>query len=128
MINEEKITPQVKFCLLLLDIKYRSLDPDRVIIRRSISKRTLEIESGRYRRWRNAVLKRDNYTCQWCKTIEKPMRVHHILMWSKYPKKRYKLNNGITLCIDCHKDVTGEEYRFELIFKGIAEANKICQK
>lgn len=58
--------------------------------------------------WRNKVFERDNYTCQRCgarngsgKTIY--LTAHHIKSWAKYPKLRWTLNNGITLCRECHK-------------------------
>ncbi len=53
--------------------------------------------------WRTKIFKRDNYTCQICGLKGGKLQVHHIKSWSKYPALRYKLNNGISVCIPCHK-------------------------
>lgn len=65
-------------------------------------------ESKSYKEWRTAVFKRDNYTCQECgiksgngKTIE--LNPHHIKAFTDYPELIFDVNNGKTLCIDCHK-------------------------
>jgi 5-methylcytosine-specific restriction endonuclease McrA len=55
-----------------------------------------------YREFKKNVLKRDNYTCQYC-GHRRDLVVHHIdgYNWSK--EKRTDLSNGITLCESCHK-------------------------
>jgi len=52
--------------------------------------------------WRSRVLKRDN-KCINCNR-KSNLQAHHI--WSKttYPDKKLKLNNGVTLCKQCHRD------------------------
>jgi len=55
--------------------------------------------------WRKDVFERDNWTCQLCGKRGGNIEAHHKKGWAKYPKLRYKLNNGITLCIPCHKKV-----------------------
>ena len=56
-----------------------------------------------YRKWRMSVLERDNYTCQRCGAINTNFNVHHISHWATDITKRYDVDNGITLCMDCHK-------------------------
>lgn len=65
--------------------------------------------SYKYRIWRNEVFKRDDYTCQGYKfgyncrcKVKDNLTAHHVKPWSKYPKDRFKVNNGITLCNECH--------------------------
>lgn len=54
-----------------------------------------------YKNNHEAVLNRDNYTCQCCKAKKGTMHVHHIVYRSNGGSD--KMNNLITLCEDCHK-------------------------
>ena len=61
-----------------------------------------------FRLWREQVFRRDNYTCSECgiksglgKAIY--LNPHHIKSFSEFPELRFSLENGITLCEDCHK-------------------------
>ena len=56
-----------------------------------------------YEDWRKMVLERDNYTCQECNQIGGRLEVDHIKSFSLYPELRFDINNGRTLCHDCHK-------------------------
>ena len=57
-----------------------------------------------YKLWGIEVFERDNYTCI-CgfKGNKGYITAHHIKSWAKHKKLRYKLDNGLTLCEDCHK-------------------------
>ncbi len=68
--------------------------------------------SMEYKLWREAVLKRDNYTCIWCgrsrgwsKKEKKQVKIQadHIKPFAYYPELRFAIDNGRTLCLDCHK-------------------------
>lgn len=61
-----------------------------------------------YRLWRTSVFERDDYTCVFCGLKSgngKAVTLHadHIKPFSLYEELRFDLNNGRTLCIDCHK-------------------------
>jgi len=65
-------------------------------------------ESSEYRQWREAVFKRDNYTCQDCGARTIPgkqvfLQADHIKPFSLFPELRFEISNGRTLCLDCHK-------------------------
>jgi len=61
--------------------------------------------SYRFREWRESVFERDNYTCQNCGLRGVFLHPHHVLSFAKYPEIRFDVDNGKTLCIDCHKYV-----------------------
>lgn len=69
-----------------------------------------QLASGKrdYILWRTAVFMRDNYTCQECgdkssKDHRVTLNADHIKPWALYPDLRYAIDNGRTLCVDCHK-------------------------
>ena len=56
-----------------------------------------------YKEWRKAVFERDDYTCSLCgQRGSTVLHAHHILPWQEYPILRFVVDNGITLCKDCH--------------------------
>ena len=64
--------------------------------------------SSKYIQWRKAVFERDNYTCQRCGARNGNgkrviLQAHHIKSFAEYPELRFDINNGITLCLSCHK-------------------------
>lgn len=57
-----------------------------------------------YKRWRKDVFFRDNFTCQHCGDNKGGnLNAHHIKPFANYIELRLVLDNGITLCEDCHK-------------------------
>ncbi len=58
--------------------------------------------SARYQKWRMSVFERDNYTCQVCGNRGGTLNAHHLIKWSEDKRKRYDVDNGMTLCIKCH--------------------------
>jgi 5-methylcytosine-specific restriction endonuclease McrA len=53
--------------------------------------------------WRNKVFIRDDFTCQICNHKGDELNAHHLYSFKKYEELRYEVDNGITLCGDCHR-------------------------
>lgn len=72
---------------------------------KSLEERLNERKYPEYYEWRRAVYDRDNYTCQVCSDDSGGNLVaHHIFNYSEHEALRIDVNNGITLCSDCHKE------------------------
>lgn len=57
-----------------------------------------------YNAWRKSVFERDNYTCQACKKRGGYLIAHHKNSFIANPEQRTLLENGSTLCQNCHND------------------------
>jgi len=66
-------------------------------------------ESTAYKNWRKDVFERDQYTCQCCGAKCAKINAHHIRHFSDHPDCRLDVENGVTLCVDCHKEVHRHE-------------------
>jgi 5-methylcytosine-specific restriction endonuclease McrA len=69
-----------------------------------------------YKTWRTVVFKRDDWTCQGCGARSGngrgvKLEAHHLKSFTKYPKLRFEVTNGITLCKPCHGEETGKAMR-----------------
>jgi HNH endonuclease/NUMOD3 motif-containing protein len=69
--------------------------------------------SFEYKLWRESLFKRDNYACVWCgvksgngKAVV--LNADHIKPFALFPELRFAIDNGRTLCKNCHK--TTETY------------------
>lgn len=60
--------------------------------------------------WKRQVLIRDSFTCVKCGLKEK-LQVDHIKPFALFPKLRLDINNGQTLCLDCHKQKTKADHK-----------------
>ena len=63
--------------------------------------------------WRKAVFERDSYKCQKCGKIGGKLNAHHIKPFSLYPDLRFDIDNGITLCKECHIELHKTEREWE---------------
>ncbi len=56
--------------------------------------------------WAMKVKERDKFRCQSpnCMSRNGIMHAHHIYNYADYPELREEINNGVTLCEDCHTD------------------------
>lgn len=73
----------------------------------SRSKHVRERFTVAYKEWRESVFDRDDYTCQRCDKRSRSgepvkLNAHHIFNFKSHPDLRLDVNNGITLCYECH--------------------------
>ena len=65
---------------------------------------TLIRTSFTYKIWRNEVFRRDNYTCIFGgEEHGNKLNADHIKPFAYFPDLRFSLDNGRTLCVDCHR-------------------------
>lgn len=56
-----------------------------------------------YSKWRKDVFLRDDFTCKCCGIRGGKLVAHHILNFHSHPTLRVDVNNGVTLCENCHR-------------------------
>lgn len=66
-------------------------------------------KSKEYQEWRTRVFERDKYTCAICGKVGGSLEAHHIKPFAKYEDVRFDVDNGVTLCKECHKKVHREK-------------------
>ena len=69
--------------------------------------------SPEYNHWKNEVKNRDGSACRRC-GFENNLHVHHIKPFKKYPEFAIELDNGLTLCGNCHSLLRGKEESTDL--------------
>ena len=67
-----------------------------------------------YRLWRESVFERDNYTCRFCGTRGGKLNADHIKPFAYFPELRFAIDNGRTLCVNCHRKTNTYAKRFKL--------------
>jgi hypothetical protein len=72
-----------------------------------------------YLKWRKAVLNRDHSVCRICHSTQN-LEVHHIHRFATYPDLRWNLENGISLCHECHVKFRHHEEEYTDILKFIS--------
>ena len=72
-----------------------------------------------YRTWRKWVFQRDWFTCQLCGYTGRNIQAHHIVSVKNDQNLMLDIDNGITLCKDCHNKTRYREYHYEVLFAQI---------
>jgi hypothetical protein len=86
----------------------------------SSSERLRKIHSKEYILWRKKVFERDDFTCQSCgrrsgRGQQLFIEAHHILRVKDRPDLVCEIENGITLCKDCHLDTLAKKNRIAIV-------------
>lgn len=68
-------------------------------------------KSDEWTKWREQVFQRDNYTCQLCAEKGKELHPHHIKQKCDFPDLIFDVDNGITLCKECHRSKGVHSYK-----------------
>lgn len=100
IVDSDAWPAQRRACALLLDMYvplWRELVPPEAL------GYIVERNSVEVARWRRAALERDGHSCQECGSVEN-LHVHHLIPWADAPELRIVVDNGITLCSECHAD------------------------
>jgi len=98
-------------------------------------------DDDRHIKWAKAVKQRDNYTCQICGRAGVVLHSHHLNSYDTFIEQRLDIDNGITLCYNCHINLFHKIYssggntiyQFEEfkkmmeIIKGVVVNNKIVK-
>lgn len=65
-----------------------------------------------YKLWRRAVFERDGYTCVWCGNNKSGnLEADHIKPFAYFPELRFAIDNGRTLCKECHRKTFTYKFR-----------------
>lgn len=88
-------------------------------------RRVLEMQ-GIYKAWKRKVFERDKYRCSMCGS-KRQIEAHHIKTFALYPELRTDLDNGITLCNECHRKLNSKEHLYENYFYLIRDLIKDMQ-
>lgn len=60
-------------------------------------------QTHRHQDWAKAILARDDYTCQDCGQRGGKLHAHHEQSVMQRPDLALELDNGVTLCVPCHR-------------------------
>ncbi len=106
-------TAKVKYCstgrirkyLEILDVNIKEITPIISHQKKATKNRNIH-PTTEYESWRNNILMMDDFQCQKCYSEFEcggDLHAHHIVSYSCNEDVRLDPDNGITLCMECHK-------------------------
>lgn len=92
--------------------------------------RSLIRSTSKYKNWIKGVFKRDNYTCNECGQYGGALNAHHKIPFIKIylennietldeaikVEEFWDINNGITLCVNCHRKIPKIRPKYKEVF------------
>ena len=82
--------------------------PPRTVVLKQVYKKSISPKSSKTKRgfkniaWATLVKERDG-KCAECGSVY-DLHAHHVKGYKRHPELRYDVNNGITLCGECHRN------------------------
>jgi len=67
------------------------------------TERSRTMQHIEYKTWRRSVFVRDIFTCKDCRKQQTYIVAHHLKSYKDFSNLRFDINNGITLCLECHR-------------------------
>ena len=114
-----------KVCSMLpvvnIIVETAEFDPHKLMNPEVSGKGYQEGDAAGFYNVKAAVLSRDNYTCQICGEKDSKFEVHHIQFRSKGGSNR--MDNLVTLCRDCHKQIHSGGLVFDKKIKSFKHAS-----
>ena len=80
-----------------------------------------KLKDPRWQKKRLKILNRDNFTCRHCGDKEKTLHVHHKMYFSVEPWE-YEDFLLITLCKDCHDNISSLEHLNDMLLFSLCKA------
>ena len=68
-----------------------------------------------YKHWQKAVFERDNWECRQCGKHGGELHAHHLYSFREFPHLRYNINNGHTLCPECHMKLNSHDREIDYL-------------
>jgi 5-methylcytosine-specific restriction endonuclease McrA len=97
------IDPRVKYACRICGIESRSKENSYRWKGGVSTENEKARQSKEYKTWKEQVFERDGYMCMACGDSRGGnLQAHHILNFNQYPELRFDVDNGITLCNECH--------------------------
>jgi hypothetical protein len=72
-------------------------------LNRSTGDRNISKRGSRHKKWAIKILEINGRMCEKCGETKKKLHAHHVDSYARNPSKRYRIDNGIPLCFECHK-------------------------
>lgn len=78
-------------------------------------------QSPEYYQWRQAVLKRDQFRCVWCRATGY-LEVDHVYPFAYFPELRFDVMNGRTLCRPCHEKTPTYKSKAKVFYQALTNS------
>lgn len=106
--------------------RVREKGPRWIADRTKLKTARVHMYDSRYKYWMKGIKNRDGWRCKISNgSCSGRLEAHHILCWAEYPKHRYQLSNGITLCHAHHPRKRAEEKRLAPLFAELVSVSKV---